>query len=456
MKTLFKGIANLIKAFLKFLYKIIDKVIIMPLSKITYFIVDKLGLGNNALEKLFSKPTSLLVVSGVLAFAVFMFVDTKAVKFVETEAMVLSNQKVETIYNEEAYVVEGIPEKVDVTLMGRKSDLYLAKQLGEHTISLDLSGLGVGTHKVKLKYNNPIQALDYKLDPSTVNVTISPKVSEVRTLTTDIVNADKLNDKLIVSEVKLDRDEIIIKSSKEKLAKVSSVKALVDVNSLDANEAGTYTLDNVKLVSYDENGTEIKNIEIVPKKVNATIIISSPSKEVPIKVVPVGEVRSGSAIKSIERDVNKVVIYGEESVLNSIEFVPVEIDVNKLNKDKTYKTTIKKPAGIRSVSSTTITIKVRIEGQTSKDFNDIPVEWENLNTKYIASAASANDTKVNVLVKGVSTVINELDKKDIKAYVDLKDYEPGTWDVPVKVTGEDLRLSYSSKIKTIKIIITQK
>ena len=165
MKRIIKGIANLFKALGQGIYKVIDTIIIMPISRFVYFIIDKIGANNTSIEKLLSKPTALLVISGILAFGVFMFIDTKAIRLVETEALVLTNQSVETIYNEEAYVVEGIPENVDITLMGRKSDLYLAKQLGEHTISLDLSGLGVGTHKVKLKYNNPIQTLDYKLDP---------------------------------------------------------------------------------------------------------------------------------------------------------------------------------------------------------------------------------------------------------------------------------------------------
>ena len=31
-------------------------------------------------------------------------------------------------YNKEAYIIEGLPETADVTLIGRTVDLYLAKQ----------------------------------------------------------------------------------------------------------------------------------------------------------------------------------------------------------------------------------------------------------------------------------------------------------------------------------------
>ena len=48
------------------------------------------------------------------------------------------------------------------------------------------------------------------------------------------------------------------------------------------------------------------------------------------------------------------------SALNKVNYVPVEIDVNNLDKDKTFKTSIRKPSGIRSVSETNITIKIKI------------------------------------------------------------------------------------------------
>lgn len=455
MKKIINSIAKVIATIGKTVYKFIDKVIITPISKFVYFIIDKINSKPGKFERILNKPNNLLFISLMCAFITFLVIDQKIISLVETEAKVLTNQKIEVEYNEEAYVVDGIPDSLDIVLMGRKSDLYLAGQLVDHKVSLDLSDLGPGTHRVSLKYNNPINTLKYKLDPSYVTVIIYPKVSEVRTLAIDVLNQDKLNEILIVSSVTLDRDEVIIKSNKEKLDKVASVKAIVDVNAINASSAGTYTLDNVKLVAYDEKGTEIKNIEIVPENVTATVVITSPSKEVPIKVVPVGEVSSGSAISTITSSVSKVTIYGEEKVLNAIDNIAVEIDVNGLNQDKTYQTEIKKPTGVRSISTTTITIKVEMERETSREFNDISIEKENLGPGLKAIGASEADTKVSVIVKGVSKLLNDLDPTDIRAYVDLSDLGVGTWEVPVIVTGTDLRLSYASKSQKITVVITR-
>ena len=457
MKKTFKKIGKFFTKIFKVLYRIIDVLLVTPISKAVYFIGDKLSNRNGNLDKFLNKPNTLIYVSLICAFAAFFAVDRKVINLVETEAIVLSNQPVVAEYNEEAYVVEGIPETADIVLMGRKSDLYLAEQLGDHKLSLDLTGLSAGTHKVSIKYNNPIKSLDYKVDPSRATIVIYPKVSASRTVTTDILNKDKLGSTLVISSIKLDRDEVIIKSYKEKLEKVASVKALVDVNALNANSAGTYTLENVKLIAYDEKGTEIKDIEIVPGTITATVEISSPSKTVPVKVVPVGDVASGSAISSITSNVDNITLYGEEDVLKDISEIEVEIDVNGLSKDKTFQETIVKPTGVRSMSDTAITIKVKMEGETSKEFKDIPIVFEHLDTnKYKPLAKNASDTKVDVVVKGVKSVLNKLDSKDIKAYVDLSDLEPGTYEVPVMVTGSDLKLSYSSRTTKIEVIIAKK
>lgn len=457
MKKVLKKIGKFFAKLFKILYKVIDTLLVTPISKAVYFIGDKLSNRNGNLDKFLNKPNTLIYVSLICAFAAFFAVDRKVINLVETEAIVLSNQPVVAEYNEEAYVVEGIPESADIVLMGRKSDLYLAEQLGDHKLTLDLTGLSAGTHKVNIKYNNPIKSLDYKVDPSRATIVIYPKVSSSRTVTTDILNKDKLGSTLVISSIKLDRDEVIIKSYKEKLEKVASVKALVDVNALNANSAGTYTLENVKLIAYDEKGTEIKDIEIVPGTITATVVISSPSKTVPVKVVPVGEVASGSAISSITSNVTNVTLYGEEEILKDISEIEVEIDVNGLSKDKTFQETIVKPTGVRSMSDTAVTIKVKMEGETSKEFKDIPIVFEHLDTtKYKPLAKNAADTKVNVVVKGVKSVLDKLDSKDIKAYVDLSDLEPGTYEVPVMVTGSDLKLTYSSRTTKIEVIIAKK
>ena len=434
---------NFIVKIIKSIASFFDKILITPISKVAYAIKDKISFRSGFIDKLLNKPNVLLYLSLILAFTFFLSVQNNFINFSDTKAITMPNLPVEVEYNDEAYVVEGLPDKVNLVLTGKKSELYLAEQYGDHKVTLD--------------YNNPIRKLNYILDPGTVTIMIYPKVSEVRTLSIDIINTDKLNETLVVSNVLLDRNDVIIKSYKEKLNTVANVKAIVDVNTLNATESGTYTIDNVKLVAYDDKGKEISGIEVVPNQVTATVTITSPSKTVPLRIVPVGEVRSGSAISSITSSVTNVTVYADETVLKDLNYIEVEIDVEGLSTNKTYQKVINKPQGTRSISDTSVTINVTMEEETSKDFEGLTVETEGLNEKFKASGASASDAQVTVTVKGVGSLLESLEPTDIKAYVDLSSVtEPGVYTVPVYVTGSDVKLTYTSKTKQINVVVQNK
>ena len=70
------------------------------------------------------------------------------------------------------------------------------------------------------------------------------------------------------------------------------------------------------------------------------------------------------------------------------------------------------------------------------------------------TALSANDNVVTVTVKGNKAILDEIDASSIIANVDLSKYTtPGEYEVDVTVTGEDLRVTYESKTKKIKVRI---
>ena len=444
-------INNLFRKVLRF----IDKKIITPITKFFVWLYEKITKGGKGFERLFSRKSSLIIISLILSVALFLYVDNKSTNILETSAEVLYNQKVNAIYNEEAYVIEGIPEKVDVTMVGRKSDLYLAKQLPIDAIDVDLTSLKTGTHKVSLKYKGTIDTISYKIDPSVATVVIYPKMSEVRTLSVDILNQDKLNSKLSISSVEIDRQEVIIKGAQYKLDQVATVKALVDINNIVNPEEGSMTLSDVQLIAYDKEGNII-DVETVPNKVTATVKIASPSKVVPLKIIPKGTLEFGKAISSIVSSVESVTIYGDEASLANVIAIEAEIDVKGLDSNKKYTVTIKKPSGIRYISETSATVNVTVESESSKEISNIQIEYENLASSYTLNAASDSDKYATVVVKGVKSVIDNITAENIKAYVDLNGYSTGTHEVNVIIEGTDVRATYTPKVKTINIIIKSK
>lgn len=451
-----KKIIKKIVKFFRHIILFIDKWLITPVTKLILLIMNLFKENSKNIDRIAGKKSTLLIVSLILAFITFIFIDQESNVMIDQYAEILYNQQVTAVYNEELYVVEGLPKTVDITLVGQRRHIFLAKQSPSKGVSVDLSGLKAGNHKVTLKYTQRLKSLDYRLDPSTVTVTIYEKVSDTRSLTVDVLHKDSLDKKLYIDNISLDRSDVIIKGAEYKLAQVASVKALVDVNNIPNPKAGEIVLKDVPLVAYDTDGQILEDVEIVPKTVKSTLTITSPSKEVPIKIVPSGELAFGKSIKSMNLSATLVTVYGEQAVVDKLEQLEVEIDVNGLEKDKEYHVTLKKPNGITDLSTKTLTVKVVLDNSVSKEFENISIQFRNLGSNYKVQAVSDSDRQVTVVVSGSEDIVSKVDASSIKPYIDLKDYGVGEHEVVVKVTGDDLKLNYESKTKKVKIRIIEK
>ncbi len=430
-----------------------DKWLITPLTKFFILIIDFFTGNAKTFEKIISNRQALVVISLIFALLTFFLVDGRSNRLIANNAEVLYGQPVKAIYNEESYVVEGLPDTVDVTLIGKTWDVYLAKQYPASGVSVDLQDLKPGTHKVAMKYKHSVTAVQYKLDPSTVTIVIYKKMSEVRELTADIVHKEKLDETLNVENVKLNIDSVIIKGPAYKLEKVATVKALVDLDNLVDPKVGVATLNDLKLVAYDKDGKPV-NIEIVADKVEATLDITSPSKEVPVRIITEGEL-NGKAIKSLDSSITKVTLFGSRDALEKISYLPVQIDISGVENDKEYTINLSKPTGVRSISEKTIRVNLTVGEVSSKEIANVSVNISNLNPAYKAQALDAGSSLITVIVKGSQEVIASIDQSMVKATVDLSGLGPGEHEVEVTVTGTDARASYTPRVKKVKVRITQ-
>lgn len=451
MKQIIKKMKNILTS----IWNFIDKRIILPITKVITFFAGRYDNSGKKFEKWLSKTNTLLFISLFLAIATFIMVDQKIITYSDSSAEIISGQSVTAVYNKEAYVVEGLPETVDITLIGSKANLYIAKQSAAHEVVVDLTGLKEGQHKVDIKYNQAGSSIEYKVNPSSATVVIYSKISQAKTLTIDILNQDALDSKLIIDSVSVEDDNVIVKGAEYKLKKVATVKALVDINNIAKQEVGETVLKDVPLKAYDEEGNVV-DVEIVPASVNVPINISSPSKELPIQIVPVGEVSFGKAVSAIETSENKVTVYGTQEVLDTLNYIPVEIDVTDIKENRDYKVQMPSIVGIKHMSISSLNVSVKLDASSDRDIENVSVEHRNLGSGYIVNAVDKENSQVTVNVKGVSSVIESITASDITAYLDLSGYGEGTHEVPVNVEGSDFKVQYLSKTKTVKVIIQKK
>ena len=445
---IFKSIANAIA-------KILDKLIVTPLTKLIVKITGNKNTNGKLFESLLAKPTALLFISLFFSVALFIAVDQKIIRFTDNGAEVFKGQTVNVIYNEEAYVVEGLPETVDVTLIGSKADLYIAKQSSNHSVTVDLTGLEPGTHKVNIEYEKGRNDIEYSVNPSVATVIIYEKVSDSRTLTYDVLNEEKLDKKYVIDSVNLKTDTVTIRGPQYRLDEVATVKALIDVSDLTTVEVGKQTIENVKLKAYDKSGNVV-DVEFVPETISADVEISAPSKEVNLNFVPTASMPFGKAISSYNFSANKVMVYGANSVINSINGIDIKVDVSKLTSDTTLDVDIPKPTGVKSMSQNSIKVKIFVtDVATKSNIQSVNITGINTPEGMVAQPIDEANGVIEVEVKGAQSVIDSVQASDITAYVDLKGLSEGQHELNVEVKGSNPLATYVAKKTKVTINLTK-
>lgn len=456
-------LVNAFQSIFKGIYKFLDKILITPISTIVYKIGNKLGKGSK-LEKLLNKPNMLIYISLIFAIILFWFVDSQSSLLVNKDAEILTGIPVKVQYNSSAYVIEGIPDTVDVTLIGKKNQLYLARQLGDKEVVLDLNDYHASDEpvRVKLSYKKPIKNLEYKIDPGYVSVIIKEKVSDNKTISYDLLNQDALDPKLSVKSVTLSKSDVIVRGSQDTLDKIATIKALIDLSNEDFTKAGSYNIDNLNLVAYGSDGRIIDNVEIVATNISAKVELDSFSKRVPVRIHTTGSLVEGKAISSITingTNANdfETTIYGSEESLENINEIAVTIDVDKQgnNGSKTSNVTLPKPSGVRSIGDESVSIVLNFGDAKQRTLRLEGISSRNVPNGLTAQLANEEDKYVEIQIIGVESVINAIDENsnEITAYVDLTGKTAGRYTVDVMVEGTDSRLQYIVT-KKVDIILT--
>jgi len=451
MNKIFKPFIALFKG----IYYIIDKLIVLPISRFIYRIGELSRANSGRIEKVLNRPNILIYVSLICAIVVFLVIDNRAITLVREEAEVISGHPIRVIYNEEAYVVEGIPETVDITLIGRRSDLFLARQIGEHDVSLDLTSLnlGVGTHRVRLTYSSrSIGSISYKLYPNVVLVRISERKRQDMDFTYDILNANALDSRLSISSITFDRQQVNVQGSEDALRNVAAVRALIDLEAAALTERGTFTVNSIVLAAFDNQGNRLTNVEMVPNRISAQVVVDSHRVELPVRIVTTGSLPVGQAIETINSTVTRVTVYGDPSALEGLTYIEAELNLSNLRNNQ-YTANLRRPAGVRHLSETNTAITITTGPVSSREISGVQVESINLGNNYSVGAATAADQAITVLVTGAESVISGLDATSISAFVDLSGLTPGTHSVPVIVRAEDVRLNVTSTVSEVSVVI---
>ena len=435
----------------------------------------------------------ILGIIGVISFFIISFSTNFIQNTFLMKEITIHYTLVPMYYNEEANVIKFSHDKFDLKIRGLEEDLEIFT--GRYLLSdnfqneyernryIDISKFDQSIKSFNLEqtifdfyeraFNQDdelLQRLDYEIIGADITLTIHDKISRAILVDYDLINEEYLADKVSVVSVELDRNQVVVKGDSDSLDAIASVKALIDLENRNFTTPGIYDVDNIELVAYDSNDNKLDNIEIVPETITATIIIDkyndngnvyddlndNYSKTVPLNVQTTGELVTGKAIADIlinDSESYYVTISGKERLVKDINNVPITINVDGEGNysTKIYNVTISRPVGVSTISENTATIKLTFGDEVQKELKLSTISTMNLAAGYTANIISDN---IDVIVRGVQSVVDNVNESNINAYVDLTGYTVGEYDVPVQIKNDDLRLNYTIISSSVRVNIT--
>lgn len=226
----------------------------------------------------FSRPWVMRGTSLVLALFMFFYVNGSFLRQTTRQGnqSALMSDKSQTIkvplqvsIDSKRYVVTGYPQYVKIKLTGPSALVTTTVNTQNFKVYADLSDLGTGQYRVKLKVSGLNSELTSSIDPETITVNIQSK----KTITVPVsvqLSSKTVADGYEVGTAKSSMANVQVSGARSEVAKVAKVVAFVNV---PHTATATFTRQ-VTLQAVDKNGQTL-NVVVTPDTLSVTVPITS-------------------------------------------------------------------------------------------------------------------------------------------------------------------------------------
>jgi YbbR domain-containing protein len=369
-------------------------------------------------------------------------------------------------YDREKYVVEGLPERVDVTLTGDDAAIQSTKSSNSLTVVADLSNLGAGDHYVNFFVENLPSNVKAYTSPNTAKVNIYTKEFRVFPISPELININAIGGVTLRDPVLVEQ-QVQLKGPAKDLDRVSFVRALIDGKTINTSLTDTNATKfegiGALVVPYDDQGNRIDNITTDAGGVDYTINLEkSVGKPINDLIVDfVGNLPEGQAIKTLSLQTQTVTINGIETEIDKISSLVVQFDLKNVSSAGTVEGRVITPEGV----SLTNIVPQKITANIT--FGPVEVRKEqvkqitriNSNDSRYDYAVVNNNEPITVEVLGTREQLALWDQMNqrtpLRLIVDVENLGDGEHQLGIIVEGPPL-FRYKVSQPTVKIRITMK
>lgn len=383
------------------------------------------------MDKWLSKPNVVKVVALFLGILLWVIVNLEegnapgAIPLSEREEKIY-NVSITPTYDDSKYYIQSIePAEVMVSLRGKDSALRKVTS-GSYKVELNLSSVGKGEFVLPLKPVDFPPSVKVEIVPQSVKVVIEERERKEMPVIIQLTGAPAEDLKAGQPIINPSRVHVTMPSSR--LNDVASVRGEISIEG-----ARTSVVRKVKLVAYDQEGYEI-SATITPAVVDVEIPITSPFKSVPLQLKIVNEPPPGYSIASLEQNVYQITAYGQQQILDQLDFYEGPIlDLANIKESKELSLDIALAPSIMKVDPAKITVQVVIVPSASKHLAGVPIALVGNNDGFDTAIAIPDDGKIDLHLEGAPNLLEQVTIQDVQAFVDVSNLPPGEHQVKVNV-----------------------
>lgn len=328
---------------------------------------------------------------------------------------------------------------VDVKVEGEKFDMG-DFSFEDIKASVDLSGYSEG--KVKVPINVTLKQLsNIKIEeftPREILFTFDKIIAKDKVVT--IKTSGELAAGYVLGEIQTKSPSVLLRGPRTWVNEVA--EAVVDVN-LEGRKEDINVTAPVKLI--DDEGNNVMGVSNEPSVIDVTIPVYK-TITVPIEVQTINELPENYEATDININPSSVTLKGKENALN-LKFVQTKpIDINLFIENEAVETELELPKGVSLLNpNEKITVSQNVEQTMERtfeyEFNE--VELKNLDPDLELDPEEEIEN-IEIRVKGVKDIVEELTKEDIEIYLDMNTAQIGenetyiSFDMPTGITIEEI------------------
>ncbi|TFG65530.1 MAG: hypothetical protein E4H27_10775 [Anaerolineales bacterium] len=304
---------------------------------------------------------------------------------------------------------------------------------GENSVRaiVDISKLGVGSHQVPIQVQVTIQpARIMSTSLETLELVLEKLLTQTRPVEINLTGTPAIGYE--AQDTVLSSEDVIISGPDSIVQRVKKIGATMDISGvrLDVDS-------DVQLQALDENNLPVEGLSLNPAKIHVTIPIIQKGgyRDLVVKVVVSGRVRSGYRLTSILVNPSVVTVFSSDiELVNSLPgYVETsQLDLTGVSADLETHLTLNLPEGVSLLGDQNVLVQVGISAiEGSLTITGLPVTVNGLSAGLIATVSPLD---VDLYLSGPLPFLDTLLLTDLLISVDATGLVAGTYQLTPIVT----------------------